>query len=59
MSTDDHDCCLTDAERDDQLKETAVIWLQEKEQNLAKSQEHIYESTVQDVWCEECQVHHC
>jgi len=27
VSTDDHDCCSTDAERDDQLKETAVIQL--------------------------------
>jgi len=25
VNADSHDCCLTDAERDDQLKETAVI----------------------------------
>jgi len=27
VSTDDHNCCLTDAERNSQLKETAVIQL--------------------------------
>jgi len=25
VSTDDHDCCLIDAEKDDQLKEAAII----------------------------------
>ena len=59
MSTDDHDCCLTDAEKDDQSEEAAVVWLQERKQNLTKSQEHTYRSAVQEVWCKECQVHHC
>jgi len=27
VSTDDHDCCLTGAEKDGQLKEAAVIQL--------------------------------
>jgi len=49
VSTDDHNYCLTDAEKDDQLKETAVVQLQEREQNLTKSQEHTYRSTVQKV----------
>jgi len=49
VSTDDHDCCSTGAERDDQLKETAVIQLQEREQDLTKSQEHTYKLTVQEV----------
>jgi len=27
VSTDHHDCCLTDAERDDELKKTVIIQL--------------------------------
>jgi len=46
VNTDDHDCCLTDAEKDSQLKETAVVQLQERKQDLTKSQEHTYKLTV-------------
>jgi len=49
VNTDDHDYCSTDAEKDDQSKETTVIQLQEKKQDLTKSQEHTYKSTVQEV----------
>jgi len=49
VSTDDHDCCSTNAEKDDQLKEAAVVQLQERRQNLTKSQEHTYRLTVQEV----------
>ncbi len=36
VSTDDYGCSSTGTERNDELKETAVIQLQERRQDLAK-----------------------
>ena len=59
MSTNDYDCHSADTEEDSELKETAVIQLQERRQNLIKLKEHTYRLFMQEVQCEECQVHHC
>jgi len=42
VNTDDYDCHSTDTEEDSELKETAVIWLQERRQDLTKFKEHTY-----------------
>ena len=46
VSTDDYNCHLTDTEEDSESEETAVIWLQERRQNLTKFKEHTYESLM-------------
>jgi len=43
VNTDDYNCHSADTEKDSELKETAVIQLQERRQDLTKSKEHIYE----------------
>ncbi len=53
-STHDNDCHSTDTDEDSELKETAVIQLQERRQDLTKFKEHTYRSFMQEVWCEEC-----
>jgi len=37
VSTDDYDYHSANTERSDESKETAVLWLQERRQNLTKS----------------------
>ncbi len=59
VSTNDYDCCSADTEKNSELKETAVIWLQERRQDLTKFKEHMYRLFMQEVWCKECQIHHC
>ncbi len=59
VSTDNYDCHSANTEEDSKLKETAVIQLQERRQSLTKFKEHTYRSFMQEVWCKECQVHHC
>jgi len=49
VSTDDYDCCSADTEKDSELKETAVIQLQERRQDLTKFKEHTYELLMQEV----------
>jgi len=44
VSTDDYDYHSADTEEDSELKETAVIQLQERRQDLTKFKEHIYKS---------------
>jgi len=46
VSTDNYDCCSANTEEDSELKKTAVIWLQERRQNLTKFKEHTYESLM-------------
>ncbi len=59
VSTDDYDCHSADTEKDSELKKTAIIQLQERKQGLTKSKEHTYRLFMQEVWCKECQIHHC
>ena len=54
VSTDDYDCHSAGTEKDGKLKETTVLWLQERRQGLTKSKEHTYRLFIQEVWCEEC-----
>ncbi len=54
VSTNDYDCHSADTEEDSELKETAVIQLQERRQDLTKFKEHMYRLFMQEVWCEEC-----
>ncbi len=49
VSTDDYDCCLTGTKKDSELKEAAVIQLQERRQSLTKFKEHTYRSFIQEV----------
>jgi len=49
VSTDNYDCHSADTEENSKLKETAVIQLQERRQNLTKSKEHTYKSFMQEV----------
>ncbi len=37
VSTDDYDCHSADTEENSELKETTVLWLQERRQDLTKS----------------------
>ena len=37
VSTDDYDCHSADTEKSSKSEETAVLWLQERRQNLTKS----------------------
>ncbi len=37
VNTDDYDSYSADTERNDELKETAVLWLQKRRQDLTKS----------------------
>ncbi len=37
VSTDDYDCHSANTEKNSELKETAVLWLQERRQDLTKS----------------------
>jgi len=59
VSTDDYDCHSANIKENDESKKTAVLWLQERRQSLTKLKEHTYRSFIQEVWCKECQVHHC
>ncbi len=59
VSTDDYDCCSASTKENNESKKTAVLWLQERRQDLTKFKEHTYKLFIQEVWCEECQVHHC
>ncbi len=54
VSTDDYDCHSENTEKDSKSKETAVLWLQERRQDLTKFKEHTYKLFIQEVWCEEC-----
>jgi len=49
VSTNDYDCCSADTEKDSELKETAVIQLQERRHDLTKFKEHTYKSFMQEV----------
>jgi len=46
VSWDNHDCHLTDAERDCESKVTAAIQFQERRQDLTEPEEHSYEPAV-------------
>ncbi len=37
VNTDDYDCHSANTEENDESEETAVLWLQERRQNLTKS----------------------
>ncbi len=37
VNTDDYDCHSADTEKSSESEETAVLWLQERRQNLTKS----------------------
>jgi len=49
VSTDDYDCHSTDTDEDSELKETAVIQLQERRQDLTKFKKHTYKSFMSKV----------
>ena len=49
VNTGDYDCHSADTKEDSELKQTAVIQLQERRQDLTKSKEHTYELFIQEV----------
>jgi len=49
VSTDNYDYHSANTEEDSELKETAVIQLQERRQDLTKFKEHTYKSFMQEV----------